>query len=460
MKNLFYVFSVSFLKNQLANKVFAFLTLLFLLLPQYSCNTTEPLIPPEEQPPKAIRLKLLDVSCTEAFITVTAADTVLPVNIILKKDNISLFSFTLTKTDTTVIDTTLQPNITYTYQTTAQIKGKEENSDTIQVKTLNTTSHNFTWQTFTFGGIGGSSALYDVAIIDENNIWAVGAIYADTTGQAYNAVHWNGTSWELKRIYFPTVCGSTDLTPYPSNAIFAFEDGKIWISSSGDKIAIVENRIQVDKFCLPSNVSMSINKIWGSSSNDLYAVGNNGNIAHYQNGVWSKIESGTTTNLNDIWGHYDHSSNEKTVLCVASNILHQGEYRLLTLSGNSAHDTLNWTYNDYWLKTIWFNKKYSPIYIGGGGIKVFKLNQWEEQDITNDFIQCIRGSDINDIFASGDNGFLGHFNGIQWHIYNELYSETVFLRLAAKGNTVVIVGYTFSGLLVGQAIVVIGRRIP
>ena len=39
-----------------------------------------------------------------------------------------------------------------------------------------TTSHNFTWETWTFGE-HSSSVLNDVAIIDENNIWAVGEIY-------------------------------------------------------------------------------------------------------------------------------------------------------------------------------------------------------------------------------------------------------------------------------------------
>ena len=204
-------------------KTFLLLIVTFILVQQQSCNTTEP--PPfKEEPPKAIKLKLLDVSCTEAFINVNADDSVLPVAITLKKDNTALFSFTLTKTDTVVIDTTLQPNINYTYQTTAQIKGKEENSDTLQVKTLNTTSHNFTWQKFEFGGIGGSSVLNDVAIIDENNIWVVGEIYADTTGQAYNAVHWNGTSWELKRIqtYF-----RGNLITVPLDGIFAFSSTDI-----------------------------------------------------------------------------------------------------------------------------------------------------------------------------------------------------------------------------------------
>jgi len=41
---------------------------------------------------------------------------------------------------------------------------------------MDTTSHNFTWQTWTFGE-HSSSRLYDVAIINENNIWAVGEIY-------------------------------------------------------------------------------------------------------------------------------------------------------------------------------------------------------------------------------------------------------------------------------------------
>ncbi len=445
------------LKLSLLRSIQEFLPIL-LLLPLLislllSCNTTEP--PPfKEEPPKAIKLKLLDVSCTEAFINVNADDSVLPVAITLKKDNTALFSFTLTKTDTVVIDTTLQPNINYTYQTTAQIKGKEENSDTLQVKTLNTTSHNFTWQIFTFGQ-HSSSILYDVAIIDENNIWAVGEIYADTTGQAYNAVHWNGTSWELKRIRYYGACSAVEYPPL--KAIYAFSANNIVITNGGSIGWFDGNTVRLDCGVNPL-LTGAINKMWGSSSNDLYVVGNSGSIAHYQNGVWSKVESGTATNLNDIWGYYDRIDNEESVLSVASNIMHLGEYRLLAISNNTAHDTLNWTYNDYWLKTVWFKNKYSPVYIGGGGIKVYKRNYWEEQHISNNFIQCIRGTDVNDIFASGDNGFLGHFNGIQWHIYNELYSETVFLRTVIRGNTVIIVGYNFSGLQVGEAILVIGKR--
>lgn len=66
--------------------------------------------------------------------------------------------------------------------------------------TIDTTSHNFNFQTWRFGE-HSSSTLYDVAIIDENNIWAVGEIYLnDSTGQPdpmpYNAIQWNGIQWQ------------------------------------------------------------------------------------------------------------------------------------------------------------------------------------------------------------------------------------------------------------------------
>ena len=84
----------------------------------------------------------------------------------------------------------------------------------------------------------------------------------------------------------------------------------------------------------------SVNKLWGTSSSDLYGVGYNGMITHYNGRTWQKIESGTTTNINDIWGccaayyifHY---------YC-PSNLFQQGEHRLLAILGNLTvkEDTL------------------------------------------------------------------------------------------------------------------------
>ena len=73
---------------------------------------------------------------------------------------------------------------------------------------MDTTSHNFTWQSWTFGE-HSSSVLYDVEIIDENNIYAVGKIYMNhSLGQPdlqpYGMAIWDGQTWELKKIFHGT----------------------------------------------------------------------------------------------------------------------------------------------------------------------------------------------------------------------------------------------------------------
>jgi hypothetical protein len=42
--------------------------------------------------------------------------------------------------------------------------------------------------------------------------------------------------------------------------------------------------------------------VWGASSSDVYAVGSNGAILHYDGNEWSTMTSGTSINLWCIWG--------------------------------------------------------------------------------------------------------------------------------------------------------------
>jgi hypothetical protein len=454
MKNLFYFFNLFFLKILLTKKLLSFLLLSFLLLPQYACNTTEP--PPNEVQPKSVKLKLLDVSCSEAFINVNASDAVLPVTISLKRDNTSIANFTLTKTDSIVVDTTLQPNITYTYQTTEQIKGKEENSDTIQVKTLNITSHNFSWQIFTFGNpqVGGSCNLYDVTIINENDIWAVGEIYVDNTGIPYNAVHWDGSKWELKRIqtYFR---GS--LVTVPLEGIMAYSSTDIWIGGGGLPIHGDGNTWTMYDLRTTLDPYISLSKAWGKSTNDICFVGMGGSIAHYQNGIWNKIESGTTTSLNDIWGYYNSETNCSTILTVASDLMDVSEHRLLAISGNGAKDTLDYPYNKR-LKNVWFKNNYSPIYVSGTDVMKYERGKWQVFDLSNWEIRAMRGREVNDIVVVDAEGKFFHFNGVEWTKDESLVGQYGFESIAIKNNTVVIVGTVLNGVISSEAVVIVGKR--
>lgn len=46
----------------------------------------------------------------------------------------------------------------------------------------------------------------------------------------------------------------------------------------------------------------TLRDVWGSSENDVYAVGDYGTVIHYDGTTWSPVTSGTTLDLFGIWG--------------------------------------------------------------------------------------------------------------------------------------------------------------
>ena len=145
------------------------LNISLLLLIYSGCNTTEP--------DNRLEISVEDVSCTEAWIKVTGETGN---EITLNRDGKEVERLTLKSSPQTIYDDSLLPNTNYQYQVSGignQESPEGTSSNQLQVTTLDTTSHDFTFSSYTFGGQAGSCALYDVAIIDENNIWAVGEIY-------------------------------------------------------------------------------------------------------------------------------------------------------------------------------------------------------------------------------------------------------------------------------------------
>ncbi|HEY6906225.1 MAG TPA: glucosyl transferase, partial [Ignavibacteriaceae bacterium] len=275
--------------------------LLFFPLILISCKKDNP-IPPEEQP--RINITLEDVSCTEAWIKLSTSNLTFPASVDLLKDSSFVEVINLTSADTILYVDSLLPNKTYSFNSIIQSSNQSIFSDPLQFTTMDTTPHNFTWQSWTFGGQAGSCTLYDVAIINENDIWAVGEIYLlDTLGQPdplpYNAIHWDGNQWQIKRI--SVTHNGSSITP-PLYGIFTFSAKDLWLSSGvpihGDGV----NWTQYHLFDMGilSQEDGYLTKIWGGTATDIYFVRTLGTIAHYQNGQWSRIESGTEIPLSDI----------------------------------------------------------------------------------------------------------------------------------------------------------------
>src|SRR5690606_22031490 len=197
------------------------LVLTLMLLFAYSCNTTDPKLEPE------LKIELLDVASTEAWVQLATNNIQLPTTIHLLINNNVTQTLSLSAKDSLLYIDSLLPNQTYKLLATMQQGNNASNE--LSLTTMDTTSHNFTWQTFEFGIQTNVSRLFDVAIINENDIWAVGEIYMnDSLGNpdpsCYNAVHWDGLSWELKKIK-TNACGGVDYPPI--KAIITFSSNEI-----------------------------------------------------------------------------------------------------------------------------------------------------------------------------------------------------------------------------------------
>ncbi len=391
---------------------------------------------------------------TESYLRLHAGQVVSGSTLRVYRNGEMLLQKPYTEADSIVYDSTLAPAHTYTYRAELWSGNRQlARSNAVTVTTLDTTSHDFEWEIIEFHSPYGSGALYDVAIINENDIWAVGEIYSDSnqTWLPYNAVHWDGEKWELKRINYK---GS----PWPITAIYAFSPNDIWFEAfvKWDGTNFIEMPIP------DILIGYGINKIWGNSSKDFYVIGNRGFIAHYDGSSWRRIELPGIHEfiLTDIWGVHDEFTGKDRIYVTASSDPFAASpvgRKILRIKGDKIEEVNVSGLPDY-LTSIWFNNwRYYAGTLGGVYINSGLLGQWDWVDTLSYYgIGRIRGNENNDVFVGGAFGMCAHYNGMSWRIYTgrELpWIYGTYTGLAVAGNIVVLAGDQGN-----DAIIVVGKR--
>ena len=418
------------------------LCVLFLNL---NCKKDNPIAPPNN----TFSLTAADANCTEVYLQLTVGAALGSRTLTLMRDTIQVLTMSVASGQTTLTDTNLLPGHTYNY--IASLSGSL--TAHTSAKTMDTSSHSWSFTTTLLGDGSGSSTLFDVAIINDTLAYAVGAIYQG--GSVYNLAKWNGQAWQLLQIQFYTICGQQSTTSYPTSSIFVFSDHDIWIAMDGDQVARFDGNIQTATMCMP--VSFSIKKLWGTNPSSVYAVGSGGNIVHYDGTSWTQIVSGTSYDIRDIYGA------ENEILAVASNsdayrpqgrtLLHidPTTYKINTVPSDGLAISLN---------AIWFVP--SKLYLcGGDGLfhkhDVNPTSSWQMYPIglvTNYYSDGISGNAINDVFIGCAFLEIVHFNGVTWKNYRDQIPLTNgALTIKMRGNFAVAVG--LSGQ---QAIATVGKR--
>ncbi|MBU0712415.1 hypothetical protein KKA87_10935 [bacterium] len=434
--------------------------LLFVLYP-ISCKdcTTEP----PENPDYDIQLSVIESAPTYVRLSVSISDSGCVRQYALQRDSVMVMSDTLFGKDTILIDSDLEPSTTYQYRILIRNKGKTiDASEPFPVLTPELSEHYvYNWDIDTIGDY--NSYLNDVFIVDENNVWAVGDI--DTGDSSYNAIHWDGEKWNFVHIT-GWYCGRFIQTEL--NSIFYFDENDIWALGSypfhwdGTEWTFYQ---LTDMGIISGGLA---GDIWAIDPHDIFFIGRNGRIVHYNGQSFEKMDTGTKVDLTDIWGEIDPETGDVHIwVCgkadnsLASVILYfkNGEwhtiYERYADNTNSLDDVVR--YNPH-CNTIWTHPSSEKLWVGGGyGLftldNKFYPTKYTEIDVLGEigyfsYPHKIRGNNPYDIFITGGYSSLYHYNGQTWHRYQELFDDDKeFGAIKVKDDTIYIVGDYFGSFL-------------
>ncbi len=168
-----------------------------------------------------------------------------------------------------------------------------------------------------------------------------------------------------------------------------------------------------DWSAMTSGTTHNLNGVWGRSGSDAFAVGDSGTILHYDGTDWSAMTSGTTDNLNDVWGTFGDDA-----FAVGDNgtILHYDGTTWSTMT-NLATNNLN---------GVWGSSGSNVYAVGDNGtILRYDGTAWSAMTSgTTNNLNGVWGTNGNDVVAVGDNYASLHFDGIAWSSFSTLFPET------------------------------------
>ena len=362
----------------------------------------------------------------------------------IKRNGHLIVKDTLFGKDMTIYDDHLSAESDYAYKAYLYFNGQPyDSTDALNVRTLKATSHAFTWHLDTIGVYG--SDFLDVAVLNERNVWAVGRI--ETGDTTVGAEVWDGQNWRIQYLSI------NKLPCVPIQGIWPFSEDNIWFSG-GSIMHWNGDSNSISYFRDVHNNEM-LHKIWGSSPNDIYAIGYQGVIMHYDGQKWEHQYSGTKEDLYMVRGIYDPEiGRERVWVC--------GDHTLLYNEGHG------------W-KTVWSREKPlfedydrpAGIYLLNSKKIIVAVNGYygscllllDQKNIKNYYvltktkiyINSMAANSINDIFIVGDFNGIEHFNGRNSKLYSEIWADGWWNSVKLKNDKVFAVGttqYTYQALFI------------
>jgi hypothetical protein len=410
----------------------------------------------------------VDVGVTDAYLRITMNDRNPIRGFVLKRGSATILSGRMAGRDTVVYDAGLAQNSSYTYKVLRTYnEAAIDSSLPGGITTLDTTSHNWTWQIDTLGYL--TSHLFDAAIINDNDFWVVGSVYLGPSQDPYCIGEWKPGGWNLKRLYYTKIDNGTQYQQLIAELrmITAFSSTDMWLNG----VVHWDGKNVITHFLPPSLLPMGkgIENVWGTSGNNLWAACDSGFVLHFDGANWTSIPTGITSDLKDVWGSHD---GRILWFCgwydfQPTSLLRYRDGKMETIFNNSDHlysyDPNHisgaamsvWANSNYRVFPLtWFNLYESSTNTHGEG-KALNL----DNNSANWSYNRVRGNGVNDIVAVGYDGLIWHYNGKSWKVFSEIANQNDILRsVAIKGNLIIAVGNRYYDGIHYYGVVYKGRR--
>ncbi|MCA0444670.1 MAG: hypothetical protein LCH54_00435 [Bacteroidetes bacterium] len=329
-----------------------------------------------------------------------------------------------------------------------------------------TTSHNFVWRVDTIGYY--QSLVRDVAVISENDIWAVGTFYKkhqtqdSTENDRYGICKWDGIKWNYLKVPYRFNGVEEPNSNVQFAAIFPLKSGVIWLSSVGRTPIRYKNGI-FDSYTTTDVTTDRnyIKKIWGSDENNVWFVGEKGLILYYNGSTFTKIPYSDEYDFIDVWGDETgvvravarEQSGYSSFLVKIENGRPKNE---IIGSGKPEDSIVPDIFHSVWWKTdgsFYWNASSNGVYINEKGNYKKIINHYTFTPWIGTLV--VRGCAENDVFLVGIHGQVIHYNGRTIHFYPELYTPYLQFNALCLNQYVVCTGGRFEGM----AVTLIGKRV-
>ena len=226
---------------------------------------------------------------------------------------------------------------------------------------------------------------------------------------------------------------------------------------------------------LDSGTTKDLVGIWGSSGSDIFAVGSEGTMLHFNGNTWAEMESGRTDSIFDVWGssstnvyaltlgsilHYDGQTwNAEDFKTSVSAIWGLSAENVYLMGENESYSPYSgWVAkknNDIWellylygcttncfIDAGWGSDSANLYFVGGGG-KIIHYDGEDFSEIDSNITQNlygIWGSASDDIFAVGKDGVILHYDGNAWSLMESEATDDLYSVWGSSGNDVFAVG--------------------